>query len=269
MCQENQVTNFSKFHSSHVLLSRLSDGNPAGPNPQKLMAACFFRKLFRKCDNQPEKIQPEPSPEWKEKFERFDNLFDASVFRFLAFRESAYGHKSLLFDSKHTQRFAYQDETSFDFVNENFGYKVTKGCDTERKLLAECMFGTIPISRQSETVKLHFLPDLSNESEAVLWSLTYPLVIEKEYSSSTPSSFALSPSTEFDSGFFSQKPSMIIEPTSVPRSIGGSDNYLLKSRNISTCSSIDTSMVCFFSIFSSFLFLLAHLKLAPNFTKHQ
>ena len=76
------------------------------------------------------------------------------------------------------------------------------------------MLGTIPLSNQTDVFKVHNLKD------SFLWSMTYSLITEKSVSrcsSSTSSHVQIhraSTSNNFDSGFFSQKASMIMDMSS-------------------------------------------------------
>ena len=94
---------------------------------------------------------------------------------------------------------------------DRYGYHVDRStCSSAQvKQLAELMLGTIPIARQHEVIKVHQVPEM----DAILWSLTYH--VGKGGASSTTSSQTssfgliqdLPSASEFDSGFFSQKPS--------------------------------------------------------------
>ena len=147
-------------------------------------------------------------PEWAPKQPNFQ--LEQDQFRLLVIRESWHGHKSLLFDSHGTKQFPRKsdthDESEFDAVLDEYGYKINPSCPDELKRLTECMLGTIPLTNQTDVLKIHHF------TTSYLWSLTYSATNEQSQnskSSSNTSSYVqihgTASANEFDSGVFSQK----------------------------------------------------------------
>ena len=145
-------------------------------------------------------------PEWAPKQPNFQ--LEQDQFRLLVIRESWHGHKSLLFDSHGTKQFHRKsdNESEFDAVLGEYGYKTNSACPDELTRLTECMLGTIPLTNQADVLKIHHF------TTSYLWSLTHSATNEQSQnskSSSNTSSYVqihgTASANEFDSGVFSQK----------------------------------------------------------------
>ena len=172
------------------------------------MALTLLKRIFQVNTSESDTSGIIKEPEWTPKQPNFQ--LEQDQFRLLVIRESWHGHKSLLFDSQGTKQFPRKsdthDESEFDAVLDEYGYKINPSCPDELSRLTECMLGTIPLTNQTDVLKIHHF------TTSYLWSLTYSATNEQSQnskSSSNTSSYVRIHGTvsanEFDSGVFSQK----------------------------------------------------------------
>ena len=89
-------------------------------------------------------------PQWCPKFPNYklDNC------RMLILRESSHGHKSLLYDSNSLRKCSADD---YDVKINEIGFKIDTRINKDVKDLSEKMYGTLPITNQSDTIKVMIL----------------------------------------------------------------------------------------------------------------
>ena len=89
-------------------------------------------------------------PQWCPKIPNYklDNC------RMLILRESSHGHKSLLYDSTNLVKCSADD---YDVKINEIGFKIDTRINKDVKDLSEKMYGTLPITNQSDTIKVMIL----------------------------------------------------------------------------------------------------------------
>ena len=116
------------------------------------MALTLLKRIFQVNNSESDTSGIIKEPEWTPKQPNFQ--LEQDQFRLLVIRESWHGHKSLLFDSHGTKQFPRKsdtyDESEFDAVLDEYGYKINPSCPDELSRLTECMLGTIPLSNQTD-----------------------------------------------------------------------------------------------------------------------